>query len=72
MEPFCYWHIKTEENPNGTACSVHLYPFGKSFPCPYRPSDIKCGQKFGSELELYISRKDDGSEVVCPDFSLKI
>lgn len=34
-EKFCYWHIVTEENPEGTDCSANLAE-GRCFKCPYK------------------------------------
>ncbi len=35
---FCYWHIKTRENSQGTDCSAHLHE-GRCFKCPYENVD---------------------------------
>lgn len=41
IKQFCEWHIKTQENPEGTDCSAHLAD-GRIFKCPYNsPEDIQ-------------------------------
>jgi len=37
---FCYWHIKTKENPEGTDCSAHLHE-ARVFECPYNKEEAK-------------------------------
>jgi len=67
MEPFCYWHIETQENPEGTDCSAHLNE-GRCYPCPYTLEKIRFGPKFGKEPELYISHDGDPLIGACQDF----
>ncbi len=59
IKQFCYWHIATQENPEGTDCSAHLHE-GRIFPCIYSIKDIKL--KENGKMYLYIPG--------CPDFKL--
>ena len=67
---FCRNHIKTQENPEGTDCSVWIFE-GKSvvtglFECPYlSPEHAAQGTKFLGEEP---SPSADG---VCRDFKLR-
>lgn len=64
---FCYWHIKTRENPEGTDCSAHLHE-GRCFECPYIFDDIQYDTASG---RIYLSMIQNGSVGnLCEDFKL--
>lgn len=44
-KPFCEYHIKTVENPNGTDCSAHLVD-GRIFECPYTSIEDSQNREF--------------------------
>ena len=62
MKQFCYWHIATKENPEGTDCTAHLAE-ARVFTCIYTIKDIRLEPSYdGKRVYLSISR--------CPDFKL--
>ena len=67
-KPFCYWHIKTQENPDGTDCSAHLHE-SRCFPCSYDINNIKTHTLFG-KFEFYISHTASDLIGACQDFDL--
>ncbi|MBI5148777.1 hypothetical protein HZA33_03795 [Candidatus Pacearchaeota archaeon] len=63
---FCYWHVKTKENPEGTDCTAHLAD-ARVFECPYNANEIKLSE----DGRLYISHTKDRYNGACADFEPK-
>lgn len=61
---FCYWHIKTKDNPDGTDCSAHLAE-GRCYKCRYTIKNLQ----HNSKGELYISSRENSElKGACQDF----
>ncbi len=64
---FCYWHIKTGTNPEGTDCSAYLHK-DRCFKCPYIFDDLQYDKLSG---RIYLSMIKNGSaNNICRDFKL--
>lgn len=66
MKPFCDWHIKSKENPDGTTCSAHLAE-GRCFDCVYTLENIQVEGNY-NQLRIYISSTKSDSVGACQDF----
>lgn len=66
MKPFCYWHIATKENPEGTDCAAHLHE-ARCFKCHYNLDNIQYNQ---DTERLYISSTSSDLIGACQDFKL--
>lgn len=69
MKQFCYYHIKTVENPKGNDCSAHMHE-ARCGECPYTEKDIQYGEgeAFGNRPRLYISSTPSPFIGACQDF----